>query len=64
MEFDGSEESASQVTFHTIFGTYKEDLGILKRITDKEIWSLSPTGDSGRHYLTYLQFDVSYKFIN
>lgn len=30
---DGTEEQAAQIVFHTIFGTFKEDLGVLKTIT-------------------------------
>lgn len=36
---DGTEEQASQIVFHTIFGTLKEDLGVLKSITSVGNWS-------------------------
>lgn len=32
------EEMASQIVFHSIFGTYKEDLSILSQITDVASW--------------------------
>lgn len=39
IEMDGTEEQASQIVFHTIFGTFKEDLGVLKSITLVGNWS-------------------------
>lgn len=39
IEMDGTEEQASQIVFHTIFGTFKEDLGVLKSITSVGNWS-------------------------
>lgn len=36
---DGTEEQASQIVFHTMFGTFKEDLGVLKSITSVGNWS-------------------------
>lgn len=39
IEMDGTEEHASQFVFHTIFGTFKEDLGVLKSITSVGNWS-------------------------
>lgn len=38
IEMDGTEEEAAQIVFHTIFGTYKEDLGVLKTITTTGSW--------------------------
>lgn len=38
IEMDGTEEEAAQIVFHTIFGTYKEDLGVLKAITSVGNW--------------------------
>nr|AVR52570.1 NP [Photinus pyralis orthomyxo-like virus 2] len=38
MEGDFKEEVAGQVCFHGIFGTYKEDLGVLEQITDRSRW--------------------------
>lgn len=37
-EMDGTEEEAAQIVFHTIFGTYKEDLGVLRAITSVGSW--------------------------
>lgn len=39
LEMDGTEEQASQIVFHTIFGTFKEDLGVLRSITSVGNWS-------------------------
>lgn len=39
IEIDGTEEQASQIVFYTIFGTFKEDLGVLKSITSVGNWS-------------------------
>lgn len=39
MEMDGTEKQASQIVFHTIFGTLKEGLGVLKSMTSVENWS-------------------------
>lgn len=39
LEMDGTEEQSSQIVFHTIFGTFKEDLGVLKSITSVGNWS-------------------------
>lgn len=39
LEMDGTEEQAAQIVFHTIFGTFKEDLGVLKSITSVGNWS-------------------------
>lgn len=38
IEMDGTEEQAAQIVFHTIFGTFKEDLGVLKTITSIGTW--------------------------
>lgn len=38
IEMDGTEEQAAQIVFHTIFGTYKEDLGVLRAITNIGNW--------------------------
>lgn len=32
------QEKAAQIVFHSIFGTYKEDLGILEKITNVGTW--------------------------
>lgn len=39
LEMDGTEEQAAQITFHTIFGTFKEDLGVLQAITNVGTWN-------------------------
>lgn len=39
IEMDGTEEQAAQIVFHTIFGTFKEDLGVLRAITNIGNWS-------------------------
>lgn len=39
LEMDGTEEQAAQIVFHTIFGTFKEDLGVLKTITNIGTWN-------------------------
>lgn len=39
LEMDGTEEQAAQIVFHTIFETFKEDLGVLKSITSVGSWS-------------------------
>lgn len=39
IEMDGTEEQASQIVLHTIFGTFKGDLGVLKSITSVGNWS-------------------------
>lgn len=38
MEGHFTEKEAKQVLFHTIFGTYKEDLSILSQITNQGSW--------------------------
>lgn len=38
MRTGGSEEDTAQVIFHSIYGTYLEDLGILSQITTKKAW--------------------------
>lgn len=39
LEMDGTEEQAAQIVFHTIFGAFKEVLGVLKSITSVGSWS-------------------------
>lgn len=37
-ECDLTQEKTSQIVFHAIFGTYKEDLGVLGQLTDTAHW--------------------------
>lgn len=39
-----SQEDAGQVVFHSIFGTYKEDLGALGQITNLASWKTRGIG--------------------
>ncbi len=56
MQGNMNSDQAQQIAFHSIFGTYKEDLSLLSAVTEKAVWntrtelgnSMQQMGTSGK----------------